>query len=97
MNNSMPTNLINSLLTNLIWNGPVPWKPQTTKTHTRKNNHLNRPIVNKEIESIINNITRPFLFLKWNPDIKKFVYKISDNPKALWGSKRQLVISMHRL
>ena len=37
--------------------GPIPRKNQSTKTHTRRNN-LRKPISIKEIESIINNLSK---------------------------------------
>ena len=37
--------------------GPIPRKNQPTKTHTRRNN-LRKPISIKEIESIINNLSK---------------------------------------
>lgn len=52
MINSMPTHLLTR------WNGLVPSKTQSLKTHTRKNYYLNKPESIKEIESIINNLAK---------------------------------------
>ena len=35
------------------WNGPVPWKAQTTTTFQHEINHLNSPMAIKEIELVV--------------------------------------------